>query len=80
MTENDLSVARDVGELKADMRTVKHDVNQLSGKMDGLSLQLTNMTVKQERGLGFIAGAAFIITSAGGLLIAFFKLAFGGHA
>lgn len=76
MTEHDINVAGQLGEMRADVRTVKHDVANLSGKMDGLSAQITAITSKQERSLGFFAGVAFIIVSAGGLLIAFAKLVF----
>ncbi|QTH22010.1 hypothetical protein HRJ34_00250 [Rhizorhabdus wittichii] len=72
MTENDLQIARDVGELKADMRTVKHDLANVSVKLD-------RITGKQDRGLGFFAGAAFIVTAFGGLLLALGKMLFGGH-
>ena len=50
-------VARDVGALQADVRTVKRDVANISSKLDGLSLQINNFGVKQARGLGFFAGA-----------------------
>ena len=35
----------------------KHDVANISSKLDGLSLQINNFGVKQARGLGFFAGA-----------------------
>lgn len=79
MTENDLQIARDVGALQADVRTVKHDIVQISSKIDGVSAQISRANLMQARGLGFFAGAAFIITSAGSLLIAFAKLIWGAH-
>ncbi|MBB4642379.1 hypothetical protein [Rhizorhapis suberifaciens] len=79
MTDHDLQIARDVGALQADVRTVKHDVANISSKLDSLSLQINNMGVRQAKGLGFFAGAAFILTGAGGLLLAAAKMLFGGH-
>lgn len=79
MTEHDINVAGQLGEMRADMRTVKHDVANLSGKMDALSAQISTINTKQERSLGFFAGITFIIVSAGGLLITFAKLIFGPH-
>lgn len=79
MTDHDLSVARDIGSLQADMRTVKHDVANISAKIDGLAAQLSKSNVTQARGLGFFAGAAFIITTAGGLLITVTKLLWGAN-
>lgn len=90
VTEHDVNVAGQVGELRADMRTVKHDVSNLSGKIDGLSTQMVGhvaaltasinkVHTKQERGLGFFAGVSFILFTAGGLLIALAKLVFGAH-
>jgi hypothetical protein len=79
MTEHDINVAGQLGEMRADMRTVKHDVANLSGKMDGLSAQIAAINTKQERSLGFFAGVGFIIVSVGGLLIGFAKLIFGQH-
>lgn len=76
---HDISVARDIGSLQADMRTVKHDTAQISAKMDGLSAQISKMNNQRERGLGFIAGASFIIASFGALLTILAKLLFGGH-
>lgn len=72
-------VARGLGAAEADIRTIKHDVANLSGKIDGLTTLVGKLTTQQARGLGFFAGAAFIITAAGGLLITFAKLVFGGH-
>lgn len=80
MTEqHDINMARDVGSLQADMRTVKHDVAQVSQKIDGISNQITAMNTQRARGLGFFAGAAFIVTTFGGLLLAAAKLLFGSH-
>lgn len=102
VTERDIDVAGQLGEMRADMRTVKHDLAQVSGKVDGLSTQMTSrveglstqmtahvaaltqsinqLNTKQERSLGFFAGVAFVIVSAGGLLIAMAKLIFGVHS
>lgn len=90
VTDHDINVAGQLGEMKADMRTVKHDLAGLSGKVDGLSSQMTanvaaltaaisKVHTKQERSLGFFAGIAFVIVSAGGILIAIAKLIFGAH-
>lgn len=79
MDQNDLQIARDVGELKADMRTVKHDMSNIKMMIDGLSNKLNSITNQQSRGLGFVAGAAFIITTFGAGLLALGKLLFGGH-
>jgi hypothetical protein len=80
MTEHDLSVAKDIGALQSDMRTVKHDVAQVSTKLDAISRQITTITNQQQRGLGFFAGIAFIITTFGALLIGFAKLVWAGAA
>ena len=79
MTENDLQIVRDVSEMKADMRTVKHDVANIQQQLMGLDRALSGIKTQQARGLGFFAGAAFIITAAGGLLITMTKLLFGGN-
>lgn len=74
-----IGIARDIGGLQADMRTVKHDLAGVSGKIDSLSNMISKVNTQQARGLGFFAGVAFILTVAGGLLIAAAKLIFGGH-
>lgn len=79
MTEHDISMVRDVSALQADMRTVKHDVSNISGKIDALGVQIAKLNVKQERGLGFFAGVSFMIGSVGALLLALGKLLFGAH-
>lgn len=79
MTDNDLQIARDVGELKADMRTVKHDVAGIQQSITGLGDKLNAITNQQARGLGFFAGAAFIVTTFGAGLLALGKLLFGAH-
>lgn len=76
MTDNDLAVAKSIGALETDVRTLKHDVINVSTKIDGLSNQISQITNQQSRGLGFFAGAAMIITVFGGLLIAMAKLLF----
>lgn len=78
MTEYDVSVARDVGEMKADIRTVKHDLVNIQQGMLGLNEKLNALTNQQSRGLGFFAGAACIVTLFGGVLIALVKIIFGG--
>lgn len=70
-------VSRDIGALQADMRTVKHDVANMSGKIDGLHAMMAKVTNQQARGLGFFAGMAFILTAAGGALIAMARAIFG---
>lgn len=81
MTDHDLSVAKDIGSLQSDMRTVKHDVANVSTKIDGLSNQISQITNQQSKGLGFFAGAAFIVTTFSTLLIAIAKvLLFTGKA
>ncbi len=79
MTENDLSVARDIGSLQSDVRTIKHDVANVSSKMDAIALQLTRVTTQQAKGLSFFAGIAFVITSCGGMLLAVWKLITSAH-
>ena len=49
MTEHDISMVRDVSALQADMRTVKHDLAQVSTKIDALGVQIAKLNVKQER-------------------------------
>lgn len=89
--ERDISVARDIGSLQADMRTVKHDVAGLSGKMDGLagllsthvaalSAEIGKVNTRQERGLGFFGGVAFILTLPVGALLLAFRLIFPPHS
>lgn len=80
MSEHDLNVAGQMGELRADMRTVKHDISNLSGKMDALSTQISTINTKQERSLGFFAGVGVIFGSTGALLLAFAKLIFGASS
>lgn len=72
--EFSVSVARELGALQADMRTVKHDVVQVSTKIDALSNQIANVTTQQARGFGFFAGVGFVIISVGSLIIAAIKL------
>jgi len=79
MTEHDISMVRHVSALQADMRTVKHDVANISGKLDGLSTQIANLNVKQERGLAFFAGVSFVVGGVGAMLLALGKLLFGAH-
>lgn len=80
MTEqHDLNVARDLGEMKADIRTVKHDLAGVQQVVNGLNDKLNLMNNSHARGLGFFAGAAFIITTFGAGLLALGKLLFGGH-
>lgn len=77
--EFSVQVARDIGGLQADVRTIKHDVANLSGKIDGLSAQIATVNTQQARGLGFFAGVAFILGSTGALLLAAARLIFGPH-
>jgi len=79
MTEHDITVARDMGELKADVRTIKHDVSNIQMSITGINNRLNSLSTQHARGLGFFAGAAFIITAAGGLLLTVAKLMFGGN-
>lgn len=79
MTEYDLNVAKQLGSLEADMRTVKHDVNNISAKIDALSNLIGNVKTQQSKSLGFFAGMAFVITSCSALLISLGKLLFGSH-
>lgn len=81
MTEqHDLNVARDLGEMKADIRTVKHDLAGIQHSVGMLNDKMNSMTNQQARGLGFFAGVAFIITTFGAGLLALGKMLFGGHA
>lgn len=75
--EYQVETSRSIGALEADMRTVKHDVAQISGKIDGLGHQIAKVNSQQERGLGFIAGVVFILTISGGLLLAAARMLFG---
>lgn len=74
--DHDLGVARDIGSLQADMRTLKHDVANMSAKIDGLSTQIGCINTQQARGFGFFAGVGFVIISVGGFLVAVAKLVF----
>lgn len=76
MDQNDLSVARDVGELRADMRTVKHDLSGVQQSLTLINDKLNSIAVDRSKGLGFFAGASFIIATFGGLLIAAIKILF----
>lgn len=78
MTENDLSVAKDIGSLQADMRTVKHDVAGISAKIDGLSHQIGQINTEKAKGVGFFAGVTAVFGTAGALVIFLFKIAFPG--
>ncbi len=77
MPTHDIAMARDIGGLQADVRTIKHDVANMNGKIDGLSAQIATINTQQARGLGFFAGVAFILGGTGALLLAFAKLIFG---
>lgn len=68
MTEHDITVAKDIGALQADMRTVKHDVATISAKIDGLASLITKTNVQQAKGMGFWGGITFAI-SVSGLII-----------
>lgn len=52
---------------------------RMGQKLDGLSDKVAALNVKQERGLGFFAGIAFVIVSCGGTLLALAKFLFGGN-
>lgn len=52
---------------------------KIGAKIDLLSDKIVAVNTQQARGLGFFAGAAFIIASAGGLLLTAAKLLFGGQ-
>lgn len=68
----------------ANMRQAQQGINirldkmeeRLGNKIEGLSDKLGNLNTQQARGLGFFAGIAFMITSAGALLLALGKLLF----
>ncbi len=77
--DQDLNIARDLGALTADMRTAKHDITNISAKIDGLSHQITQITNTHSKGLGFIAGATAVIGGVSALLIMLAKMAFGGN-
>jgi len=82
MTENDLAVARDIGSLQADLRTLKHDVSNISGKIDALGGMIGKMNTQRATGVGFWAGALFIVTtgmSVAGAIFALIRTALGGH-
>ena len=74
MTEHDIKVAGDLGEMKADIRTVKHDLANIQQGMIALSTKLDTVNNQQSRGLGFFAGIAFIITVFGAALLGVAKL------
>jgi hypothetical protein len=76
--DHNLRTAQDIGEMKADMRTVKHDISGIQQSLQGLDRRLNSLSNTQARGLGFFAGMAFILTAAGGLLLLIGKLMFGG--
>lgn len=78
MTEHDVKVSGDIGELKADMRTVKHDVANIQQGIIGLGAQLNAMSNQQSRGVGFFAGMGVVVTAFGGILLVMAKLLFGG--
>lgn len=73
----DREVSRDIGSLQADMRTVKHDVANISQKIDGLTTLIGGVSNQQAKGLGFFAGIAFILTASGGLLLTAASFLFG---
>lgn len=75
--DHDLRTAQDIGEMKADMRTVKHDIAGVQQQLQSIDRRLNALGNTQARGLGFFAGAAFILTAAGGLLLALGKMIFG---
>jgi hypothetical protein len=72
--EYDLGVARDVGEMKADIRTIKHDLVGLQQSFTLINDKINNLGNDKARGLGFFAGASFIVTTFGALLIGLAKL------
>lgn len=83
MTENDLSVARDIGSLQSDMRTVKHDVSSISSKIDALGIQIGRINTRDAKGIGFWGGITFAISTSGiiiGGIFTLVKMAMaGGH-
>lgn len=74
VTEHDVKTAGEIGEMKADIRTLKHDTAQISAKLDSIGNQIGALTNQQSKGLGFFAGAAFIVATFGAALIGFAKL------
>lgn len=89
VTEHDLQVAKDIGQMQADIRTVKHDVANvqqgmvgLGSKLDAMTTQfnekMTQVTNQQSKGLGFFAGAATIITLFGGVMALLIKVLWTG--
>lgn len=89
MTEHDVKVSGDIGELKADMRTVKHDVAniqqgqialgaQFAAATASLSDKLNTMSNQQSRGVGFFAGMGVVVTAFSGVFLVMLKLIFGG--
>lgn len=72
-------VKRDLGEMKADIRTIRHDHNNLQLTITAINARLNTMNGAHQRGLGFMAGVAFIITGAGGMLAAIWKLVSSAH-
>lgn len=77
--QHDLNIARDMGEMKADMRTVKHDLAGLMQSVSMLGEKMNSMSNQRAKGLGFFAGATFIIATFGGVLLFLGKLLFGAH-
>jgi hypothetical protein len=78
MTEHDVKVAGDIGEMKADMRTVKHDLASIQQGMIALGAKIDGIGNQQARGLGFFAGMGVVVTAFAGILLATAKLLFGG--
>jgi len=89
MTDHDLQVAKDIGQMQADIRTVKHDLANiqqgmiaLGAKLDTVDARFTEkvnqVSSQQQRGLGFFAGMAFIIATFGAAMIFLAKLVFVG--
>lgn len=76
MDEYDLTVARDVGEMKADIRTIKHDIVGLQQSVMLMNETVSGFKNDKARGLGFFAGASFIVATFGGLLLAAAKILF----
>jgi len=67
MTENDLAVARDIGSLQADVRTIKHDIANVGGKIDALGNMIGKLNTQQAKGVGFWAGVVFVFTIGSGV-------------
>lgn len=78
MTDHDVKVAGDIGEMKADVRTIKHDLANIQQGMIALSEKLSSVTNQQSRGVGFFAGMGVVVTAFGGVILIMFKLLFGG--